>query len=105
MWFSPHSTSCKTLSSMNSSSSGSIPRCSCSSPAIPGGSRLSILTYHLLPERVLLLEEGINQEKCITKGSANFRFERNKSSNGLPLRTKDNNNLCFLYAKRVNPAT
>src|SRR6266702_3092727 len=46
------STSCKTRSSTNSSSSGSIRRCCSTSPTIPGGSRPSTLTYHLVPERV-----------------------------------------------------
>ncbi len=41
------------LSSTNSSNSGSIRRSCSTSPAIPGGSRPSKLTYHPLPETVL----------------------------------------------------
>src|SRR5260370_17985653 len=55
MSFSRRSTSCKTRSSTNSSSSGSIRRSCSTSPAIPGGSRPSNLTYHPVPETVLLL--------------------------------------------------
>src|SRR5713226_3944178 len=59
MLFTPRSTSCKTRSSTNSSSSGSIRRCSSSSPAILGGSRLSTRTCHLLPETVLGLSSPL----------------------------------------------
>jgi transposase len=46
------SMSYKTCSLTNSSCSGSIPRCCSNSPAIPGGSKPSILTSHPSPERV-----------------------------------------------------
>src|SRR6266849_422702 len=64
MSFSRRSTSCKMLSSTNSSNSGSIRRSCSTSPAIPGGSRPSKLTYHPLPETVLVkhVYDEINTE-------------------------------------------
>src|SRR5262249_9083282 len=57
----------------NSSSSGSIRRCCSTSLAILGGSRPSILTYHLLPERVLpsSVKTGeVNRGRLVEKPSA-----------------------------------